>query len=123
MLIATEEHSPMSTPSRRITDEVTSWPGIEAGPGRRGEFAFTVGRREIGHLHGDYVAHFGFPKAVWQELFDAGRITYHPVFPGRPGFGARRIEGDGDVRDVIAMLRLNYDRVVAQHGLPVAAEA
>jgi Family of unknown function (DUF5519) len=107
-----------SSPSRQITDEVTSWAGVEAGPGRRGEFAFTVGRREIGHLHGDRSAHFGFPKAVWQELFDAGRIEYHPVFPGRPGFGARRIETEADVRDVIGLMRVNYDRVIERHGLP-----
>lgn len=105
-------------PSERITEEVTSWPGVTAGPGRRGEFAFTVGRREIGHLHGDHAAHFGFPKSVWQSLFDAGRNDYHPVFPGRPGFGARRIETETDVDDVIALLRLNYDRVLANHGLP-----
>jgi Family of unknown function (DUF5519) len=105
-------------PSERITEEVTSWPGVTAGPGRRGEFAFRVGRREIGHLHGDHAAHFGFPKSVWQSLFDAGRIDYHPVFHGRPGFGARRIETEADVDDVIALLRLNYDRVIANHGLP-----
>src|SRR5215216_3468682 len=98
--------------SRRITEEVTSWPGVEAGPGRRGEFAFTVGRREIGHLHGDHAAHFSFPKAVWAELFEQGRIVHHPVFPGKSGPAARRIESDADVRDVIALLRLNYDRVV-----------
>jgi hypothetical protein len=40
------------------------------------------------------------------------------VFPGRPGFGARRIETEDDVRDVIAMMRLNYDRAVGRHGLP-----
>jgi Family of unknown function (DUF5519) len=106
------------TASRQITDEVTSWPGVEAGPGRRGEFAFRVGRREIGHLHGDHVAHFGFPKQVWAGLFEQGRIDYHPVFPGRPGYGARRIEDQDDVRDVIELMRLNYERVAARHGLP-----
>src|ERR671910_244376 len=108
----------MSTPSEQITAEVTSWPGVEAGPGERGEYAFKVDRREIGHLHGDHVAHFGFPKDVWQQLFDHGRIDYHPVFPGRPGFGARAIESEADVRDVIQLLRLNYDRVVSRHGPP-----
>jgi hypothetical protein len=103
--------------SERITETVTAWPGVAAGIGRRGEFGFTVGRREIGHLHGDRTFHAGFPKDVWQELYDAGRIGYHPVFPGKPGYGARRIEDDGDVEDVIAMLRLNYDRVVARHGV------
>ena len=109
------------TTSEQITREVTSWPGVEAGFGARGEFGFRVGRREIGHLHGDHVAHFGFPKDVWQDLFDQGRIDYHPVFPGKPGYGARRIENEEDVRDVIALLRLNYDRVVARHGVPLEA--
>ena len=111
----------MSTASEQITAEVTSWPGVEAGHGTRGEFAFKLGGRELGHLHGDHVAHFGFPKDVWRELFAAKRIDYHPVFPGRPGFGARRIETDTDVSDVIALLRLNYDRVAARHGIPAEA--
>ena len=109
------------TTTEQITKEVTSWPGVEAGFGARGEFGFRVGRLEVGHLHGDRVAHFGFPKDVWQSLFDQGRIDYHPVFPGKPGFGARRIENEEDVRDVIELMRLNYDRVVARHGVPLEA--
>ncbi len=109
------------TASRRITEEVTSWPGVEAGTGRRGELGFSLGRRELGHLHGDRVFHAGFPKKVWHELFDQGRIDYHPVFPGKPGYAARRIDGDDDVRDVIELIRLNYDRAVATHGLPAAS--
>jgi hypothetical protein len=106
-----------------ITGEVTSWPGVEAGPGRRGEFAFKVGRREIGHLHGDHAAHFSFPKQVWAELFEQGRIVHHPVFPGKEGPAARRIDDDADVREVIALLRINYDRVVERYGLPEEAPA
>jgi Family of unknown function (DUF5519) len=109
------------TASKRITEEVTSWPGVHAGPGRRGEFAFMVGRRQIGHLHGDYAAHFSFPKQLWAELFDQGRIRYHPVFPGKPGMAARRINDDADIQDVIELLRLNYNRVVERHGLPADA--
>src|SRR3954449_6543379 len=101
-------------PSERITEEVTSWPGVEAGPGSRGEFAFTVGRRQIGHLHGDRSAHFSFPKQQWVELHDAGRITEHPVFPGKQGPAARRIETGEDVEDVIALMRLNYERIAAR---------
>jgi hypothetical protein len=99
------------TPSEEITEQVTAWSGVEAGPGRRGEFAFKVGRREIGHLHGDHAAHFFFPKDLWKELRDEGRIADHPVFPGKVGPASRRIETEEDVRDVIAMMRLNYERV------------
>ncbi len=111
------------TASRQITEEVTSWPGVEAGPGERGEFAFKLGRREIGHLHGDYAAHFSFPKKVWGDLREQGRIGPHPVFPDSEGPAARRIEDEADVRDVIALLRLNYDRAVARHGVPTEAKA
>ena len=109
------------TASEQITDAVTSWPGVEAGPGKRGEFAFKVGHREIGHLHGDRSAHFSFPKDLWAELEAQGRITEHTVFPGRVGPAARRIDSQGDVEDVIALMRLNYERVVTRHGLPEAA--
>jgi hypothetical protein len=104
------------SPSNQITAEVTSWPGIEAGIGKRGEWSFRLGRREIGHLHGDRSAHFSFPKTIWAQLFDEGRITYHPVFPGRQGPAARRIEHPSDVRDVIELLRLNYDRMTTRPG-------
>jgi Family of unknown function (DUF5519) len=106
------------TASQQITERVTSWPGVQAGPGRRGEFSFRVGRREIGHLHGDHAAHFSFPRQLWTELFESGRVVHHPVFPGKEGPAARRIESEADVRDVVELMRLNYDRVVARHGLP-----
>jgi Family of unknown function (DUF5519) len=102
------------TASQRITDEVTSWAGVEAGPGRRGEFAFKVGGREIGHLHGDHAAHFGFPKEVGERLREEDRVGPHPVAPHKPAWAARRIENDGDVRDVIELMRLNYERVTAR---------
>jgi hypothetical protein len=111
------------TASQWITEEVTSWPGVEAGPGSRGEFAFKLGRKEIGHLHGDYVAHFFFPKELGLSLREQGRVVDHPVFPGKPGPAARAIKDEADIRDVIELLRLNYDRAVARGGLPEDAKA
>jgi len=113
----------MPTPSKQITAEVTSWPGVTAGPGRRGESAFRLGRRELGHLHGDRAAHFAFPKDVWAELRRQERIVHHPVFPDAIGPAARAIESQDDVQEVIALMRLNYDRIVARHGLPEKAVA
>jgi hypothetical protein len=101
------------TASEQITEEVTSWPGVEAGIGQRGEFGFRVGGKEIGHLHGDRAAHFGFPREVGAELREEGRVGPHPVNPHSTKMAARRIENEADVRDVIELMRLNYDRVVA----------
>jgi hypothetical protein len=109
------------TAREQIVEAVTSWLGVEARPGRRGELVFDVGDREIGHLHGSHAAHFGFPQHVWRELREQGRIEPHPVFPDREGPAARPIENDADVRDVIELLRLNYERSVARHRAPSKA--
>ena len=102
------------SPSEVITAEVTGWSGVTAGFGRRSEWAFKLGGRELGHLHGDHAAHFFFPEHVWEGLYAEGRIGFHPVFPERRGPAARRIDGPQDVADVIAMMRLNYDRIDAR---------
>lgn len=107
--------------SEQITRAVTAWTGVTAGFGTRGEFAFTIGRRQLGHLHGDRVAHFNFPKEVWHELRKQDRIAAHPVFPDREGPAAREIRTEQDARDVIALLRLNYDRLRAGRDEPAKA--
>ena len=100
------------TASEQITAAVTAWPGVEAGYGSRGEYGFTVGRKEIGHLHGDHALHIGFPKEVWAELKEQGRIDYHPVFPGKPGYAstADRERGRRARRDRAAAAELRASR-------------
>jgi luciferase-like monooxygenase len=103
------------TAFERIIEEVTTWPGTEVAPGRRGETSIRLGQREIGHLHGSRAAHFAFPKRIWAELMHEGRVGPHPVM--HDGWAARAIEDEADVRDVIALLRMNYDRAVERHGV------
>jgi hypothetical protein len=102
------------TASERIEAEVGSWPGVTVDDGELGELSFRYGSREFGHLHGDHAAHFSFPRPVWHELHDQGRIEGHPVFPGRTGPAQRRIADDADVADVVTLFRINYDRAVAR---------
>jgi hypothetical protein len=48
---------------------------------------------------------------VGAELHRQGRVGPHPVAPVKVTWGARAIEGEDDARDVIALMRLNYDRI------------
>jgi hypothetical protein len=38
------------------------------------------------------------------------------VFPGKRGFAARAIRDGADVKEVIELMRLNYDGIVAREG-------
>jgi hypothetical protein len=109
------------TPSEQITDTVTAWPGVEAGYGKRGEWGFRVNGHEVGHLHGDQAAHFSFGRELGTNLRERGMVVDHPVFPGKPAMAARRIDTQEDVDEVIELMRVNYDRIVARYGLPSEA--
>ena len=101
----------------RIRREVLSWPGVQAAPHRFGGVEFLLGRRELGHLHGDRLADLPFPVRVREELVRAGKAQPHHHLP-QSGWVSYLIRGEQDAAGVIALFRLAYDRAVASRGLP-----
>lgn len=95
--------------SQEIVEEVLSWPGVRVEPGRFGSVRLLVGRRELGHLHGDELADIPFPRAVRDRLVAEGRVVPHGPLPDS-GWASRYLRTEDDVRAVIALLRLQYDR-------------
>jgi hypothetical protein len=95
-----------------ITAEVLSWDGVTSAPHRFGGVEFLVGKREIGHLHGDRLADLPFPRRVRDELVEAGRAKPHHVLP-ESGWVSYWIEGEDDVARVVELFRLSYERAVA----------
>ena len=104
--------SPPRSPADVITAEVTSWPGVEVGPGRFGAVQFRLGRRELGPLHGDRLADLPFPRRLRDELVAAGTVVPHRPLPDS-GWASKPIRTEDDVRAVIDLLRMQYDRAVA----------
>lgn len=99
----------MPTTTQQLTTAVLDWPGTAVRIGTRDEYGFYAGARELRHLHGDRVAHFGFPRALGTALREAGRVGPHPVNPHSPKLAARELRGQEDVAEVLALLRLNYE--------------
>jgi Family of unknown function (DUF5519) len=95
--------------AERITATVASWPGVEVGPHRFGGVEFRVGRRELGHLHGDRIADLPFPRRVRDELIAAGRARAHHVLPDS-GWVTASIRGPDGVAGAIDLFRLSYQR-------------
>lgn len=96
----------------RISEQVLSWEGVSAHPHRFGGVEFRLGRRELGHLHGDRLADLPFPRRVRDELVAAGRARPHHVLP-ESGWVSRTIAGPEDVDEVVALFRLSYERAAA----------
>jgi hypothetical protein len=94
----------------RIRQAVTGWPGVTAHPHRFGGVEFRFGHREIGHLHGDRLADLPFPRRIRDELIAAGRARPHHVLPDT-GWVSRWIRSADETDEVIALFRLNYERL------------
>jgi hypothetical protein len=92
----------------RIHETVTSWPGVSAHPHRFGGTEYRLGRREIGHVHGDYLVDIPFPTKVRDELIAAGRAEAHHVLP-ESGWISVYIREESDVARAIDLLRQSYD--------------
>ena len=109
-------------PAERIRREVLGWPGVAAAPHRFGGVEFRLGRREIGHLHGDRLADLPFPVRLREELVREGRARPHHVLPDS-GWVSYPIWGEADVPGAIALFRLSYERAVAAAKPRTAATA
>jgi hypothetical protein len=93
----------------QIEQTVANWPGVTVEPHRFGGIEFRVGRRELGHLHGDRLADLPFPVKVRDELIAAGKAQPHHVLPNS-GWVSRWIRSVEDVRGVVELFHLNYQR-------------
>ncbi len=98
----------------RIRREVSSWPGVTVQPHRFGGLEYRVGRRELGHVHGDRLADLPFPVAIRSQLVAEGRAERHHILPDS-GWVSYRIRTAADVDGAIALFRRNYERLVGSH--------
>ena len=95
--------------SDRIEQEVAVWDGVTVAPHRFGGVEFRLGRRELGHLHGDALADLPFPRRIADMLVETGRAERHHVLPDS-GWVTKRIRTDEDVDETIELFRLAYER-------------
>jgi predicted DNA-binding protein (MmcQ/YjbR family) len=99
--------------SEQITRAALSWTGVEAHPHRFGGVEFRLGRREIGHIHGDALVDIPFPTRVRQEIVAAGQARPHHVLP-ESGWVSVYLHQPDDVERAIALLRRSFQIASAQ---------
>lgn len=93
-----------------IEREVLNWSEVTVEPHRFGGIEFRVNNREIGHLHGNYLADLPFSARIRQQLVAEGRAVPHHIYP-KSGWVSYYIHGIEDVSSVVDLFRRNYDRL------------
>ena len=92
----------------QITKTVASWDGVTVRPHRFGGVEYVIGKREIGHIHGDHLVDIPFPKKVRDEIVAVGRAGPHHILP-ETGWVSFYLREEGDVEKAIDLLRESFE--------------
>jgi hypothetical protein len=98
----------VSGAKERIDAALQGWSGITSQPHRFGGTEYRLGRREIGHVHGDNLVDIPFPKTVRNELVAGGRAEPHHILPDS-GWVSFYLKQAPDVDRAIELLRLSFE--------------
>lgn len=94
--------------SDAIREQVLAWDGVAAHPHRFGGIEYRIGKREIGHIHGDYLVDIPFPTKVRDEVIAAKLAEPHHFLPDS-GWISLYLNGPADVTHAVALFRRSYD--------------
>ncbi len=106
----------MQSASKTIQQAVLSWSNVEAKPHRFGGTEYVIGKREIGHIHGDWLVDIPFPVKVREEVVASGKAERHHILPDS-GWISKYLREQKDVDEAIELFKLSYDIAAKQKGL------
>ena len=91
----------------RVIEEVAAWPHVNTNEHRFEGREFTLGPREVGHVHRWGIVDVPFTKRLRDALIEEDKTEEHHVVP-ESGWTTMYVEGDGDVDRATWLLRLSY---------------
>ena len=107
--------------AQRIQTELLSWPHVEAHPHRFGGMEYRIGRRELGHIHGDHLVDIPFPTKVRDEVVAAGLAEPHHILPAS-GWISLYLREAADVDRALELFRRSFELAMKQKGLSLEYE-
>ena len=103
----------MTGAQARMIRTLLGWEGVTQTPHRFGGVEFRLGKREIGHIHGDWLVDIPFPTKVRDEVVAVGLADPHHILPNS-GWISRYLRRPEDVDTAIALLRRSYEMALTQ---------
>ncbi len=104
-----------------ITKAMTALAGVIVAPHRFGGVEYVIGKREIGHIHGDHMVDIPFPKKVRDEIVAAVRAQPHHILP-ETGWVSFYLRQDDDVEKAITLLHESYQIAQKQKSKTIEVE-
>lgn len=99
---------PVKGAGQQINKAVSNWEEIAHALHRFGGTEYRVGRREVGHVHGDSLVDIPFPVHVRDELVKSGQAEPHHILP-QSGWVSIFLRNPDDVGRAIRLLRKSYE--------------
>lgn len=97
----------------RITAAVLSWQGASVEPHRFGGVEYRLGKRELGHIHGDHLLDIPFPVKVRHEIVAEGLAQPHHLLSDS-GWVSFYLKEPADIQPAIDLLQRSYNLAMAQ---------
>ena len=96
----------------RLRRALSGWGDVVVARHRFGGVEFRLGRRELGHIHGEDRVDIPFPKSVRNDLISAGEAEPHHVFPDT-GWVSVFLRTEEDTNRAIRVLERSFTLAVA----------
>lgn len=93
---------------KRICDAMARLPDVKVLPHRYGGFEFRFGRKELGHVHGDWLVDIPFTKKVRDEIIAAREAEPHHILP-TSGWVSLFLRTEEDVVRAIQLLQRSFE--------------
>lgn len=88
---------------KKIHEAMMECIDVSAGDHRCGGIEYKLGKREIGHVHGDHLVDIPFPVKVRNEIVESGEAQPHHILPER-GWVSIYLRKEEDVDRAINLL-------------------
>ena len=99
--------------NKKIHEAMIKYIDVGAKQHRFGGTEYKLGKREIGHVHGNHLVDIPFPIKVRNELVETGRAQPHHILPDS-GWISIYLKKEEDVDRAINLLKRSYEIAVEQ---------
>ena len=72
-----------------------------------------LGKRELGHIHGDRLIDIPFPKPIRDELVSSGQAEPHHILPNS-GWISFFLKSEADIDHAIKLMRTSFELAAAR---------